>query len=150
MKQCPKCEQQVPVACKACPCGHVYFLARRPISVRKLGGKDLPEEPEKRTRPERTKTVRNYDTMEKLPRSPRQHRISTSTNTTEGEADTTNGEDAVPRKRRRRRKIVQPVEKEDSDKEEDVFANVSSEKAQQYSVILAEINRKICATQFKV
>lgn len=28
-KGCPKCEQQVPVACKACPCGHSFFNARR-------------------------------------------------------------------------------------------------------------------------
>ena len=28
-KVCPKCEQQVPVACKACPCGHSFFNARR-------------------------------------------------------------------------------------------------------------------------
>ncbi|XP_034948802.1 UPF0547 protein C16orf87 homolog [Chelonus insularis] len=28
-KGCPKCEQQVPVACKACPCGYSFFNARR-------------------------------------------------------------------------------------------------------------------------
>ncbi|XP_012147222.1 uncharacterized protein LOC100882086 isoform X1 [Megachile rotundata] len=28
-KGCPKCELQVPVACKACPCGHSFFNARR-------------------------------------------------------------------------------------------------------------------------
>ncbi|XP_046405265.1 UPF0547 protein C16orf87 homolog [Ischnura elegans] len=28
-KSCPKCEQQLPVACKACRCGHSFFNARR-------------------------------------------------------------------------------------------------------------------------
>ncbi|KAG8227965.1 hypothetical protein J437_LFUL007516 [Ladona fulva] len=28
-KSCPKCEQQLPVACKACRCGHNFFNARR-------------------------------------------------------------------------------------------------------------------------
>ncbi|XP_014214952.1 UPF0547 protein C16orf87 homolog [Copidosoma floridanum] len=28
-KGCPKCERQMPVACKACRCGHSFFNARR-------------------------------------------------------------------------------------------------------------------------
>ncbi|XP_072402548.1 uncharacterized protein [Diabrotica undecimpunctata] len=28
-KICPTCKQQVPVACKSCPCGHFFYNARR-------------------------------------------------------------------------------------------------------------------------
>ncbi|XP_057661131.1 UPF0547 protein C16orf87 homolog [Diorhabda carinulata] len=28
-KICPTCKQQVPVACKSCPCGHFFYNAKR-------------------------------------------------------------------------------------------------------------------------
>jgi len=31
-KNCPKCSKQVPVACKKCLCGHIFFLTRRGAS----------------------------------------------------------------------------------------------------------------------
>ena len=42
-----------------------------------------------------------------------------------------------------------PVPGGNGEKEEDVFANVSAEKALQYSIILAELNQKLVTTSFK-
>ncbi|XP_035678832.1 uncharacterized protein LOC118417384 [Branchiostoma floridae] len=35
MKQCPACAQQIPVACKSCPCGHL-FMSKRPLNPKPL------------------------------------------------------------------------------------------------------------------
>lgn len=32
-KQCPECGQQVPVACKSCPCGHDFFAKRKAMAI---------------------------------------------------------------------------------------------------------------------
>nr|XP_058901661.1 UPF0547 protein C16orf87 homolog isoform X1 [Kogia breviceps] len=32
-KSCPECDQQVPVACKSCPCGYV-FINRKPLKIK--------------------------------------------------------------------------------------------------------------------
>ncbi|XP_050759841.1 UPF0547 protein C16orf87 homolog isoform X2 [Gymnogyps californianus] len=73
-KSCPECDQQVPVACKSCPCGYI-FISRKLLHA-------------KRTE-----------------RSP-------------------------------------PIT-EKQEKEVDMYANLSDEKAFVFSVALAEINRKI-------
>ncbi|XP_049642226.1 UPF0547 protein C16orf87 homolog isoform X2 [Suncus etruscus] len=72
-KSCPECDQQVPVACKSCPCGYI-FISRKLLNAK---------QPEK----------------------------SPST--------------------------------EKQEKEIDIYANLSDEKAFVFSVALAEINRKI-------
>ncbi|KAG9474860.1 hypothetical protein GDO78_003362 [Eleutherodactylus coqui] len=73
-KSCPQCDQQVPVACKSCPCGYIF------ISRKLLHGRQ---------------TERVPPTSEK------------------------------------------------QEKEVDMYANLSDEKAFVFSVALAEINRKI-------
>nr|XP_061795937.1 UPF0547 protein C16orf87 homolog isoform X2 [Nerophis lumbriciformis] len=32
-KSCPECDQQIPVACKSCPCGYV-FISRKLLNAR--------------------------------------------------------------------------------------------------------------------
>ncbi|KAM9302376.1 UPF0547 protein C16orf87 homolog isoform 2-T2 [Gastrophryne carolinensis] len=73
-KSCPQCDQQVPVACKSCPCGYI-FISRKLLHARQ--------------------TDRVHPTSEK------------------------------------------------QEKEVDMYANLSEEKAFVFSVALAEINRKI-------
>ncbi|KAM6117888.1 UPF0547 protein C16orf87 homolog isoform 2-T2 [Pterocles gutturalis] len=73
-KSCPECDQQVPVACKSCPCGYI-FISRKLLHAKR-------------------------------------------------------GERSPP--------ITEKQEKE-----VDMYANLSDEKAFVFSVALAEINRKI-------
>ncbi|XP_060254285.1 UPF0547 protein C16orf87 homolog isoform X2 [Ovis aries] len=73
-KSCPECDQQVPVACKSCPCGYI-FISRKLLNAK---------HPEKA-----------------------------------------------------------PSSTEKQEKEIDIYANLSDEKAFVFSVALAEINRKI-------
>ncbi|XP_030622373.1 UPF0547 protein C16orf87 homolog isoform X3 [Chanos chanos] len=73
-KSCPECDQQIPVACKSCPCGYV-FISRKLLNA-KLNERSAPA-----------------------------------------------------------------IEKQE--KEVDIYANLSDEKAFVFSVALAEINRKI-------
>ncbi|KAM4894727.1 UPF0547 protein C16orf87 homolog isoform X2 [Numenius arquata] len=73
-KSCPECDQQVPVACKSCPCGYI-FISRKLLHAKRAE------------------------------RSP-------------------------------------PIT-EKQEKEVDMYANLSDEKAFVFSVALAEINRKI-------
>jgi len=164
-KKCHKCEQQVPVACKACPCGHVFFVTRRPISIHKTGGANGSTEEVgevKRRRTERIKRERPdfYNAMEiesqlrKLHRRSRNHKSSTSTSTSTADFDDGIDDDqqAVCRKRGRGRPKIgtkKPLLSEASEQEE-VMANITPAKAAQYSLILSEINNKISMTQFRV
>ncbi|KAL9976108.1 hypothetical protein ACROYT_G013358 [Oculina patagonica] len=57
VKRCPNCDQTLPVACKSCPCGHV-FISRKlhQAQVKKEGVDSLNgSERDKRLRPERPK-----------------------------------------------------------------------------------------------
>lgn len=168
-KPCPKCQQHVPVACKACPCGHVFFVARRPISVHKTGRTEDGEI--KRRRTERTKRERpdyfnslQFDNDLKRVKNVQKTRKKTensSVNEKEGEGSNSEGSEATnaartslnakSRKRGRPKKNF-TIEKNEKDKDDDVdmFANLSKEKEQQFSIILAEINRKLLQQQFKI
>lgn len=57
VKRCPRCDQTLPVACKSCPCGHV-FISRKlhQGQVKKEQGEGINgSERDKRLRPERPK-----------------------------------------------------------------------------------------------
>lgn len=57
VKRCPNCDQTLPVACKSCPCGHV-FISRKlhQAQVKKEQGEGMNGlERDKRLRPERPK-----------------------------------------------------------------------------------------------
>ncbi|XP_023218762.1 UPF0547 protein C16orf87 homolog [Centruroides vittatus] len=169
-KPCPKCKQQVPVACKACPCGHVFFVARRAVSIHKIGarrGSDEGGEGDREIKRRRTERIRrerpNYfnalqieNQLKSFQRKSRQrtgNSTSSSANDLEGEGSNSEEGGTVASKKRGRPKGSKGLDKGDIksvEKEEDMFANISAEKALQYSVILAEINRKFCAQQFKV
>lgn len=169
-KQCPKCQQHVPVACKACPCGHVFFVARKPVSLHKTG--HIEEGEVKRRRTERTKRERpdyfnslqfsNELKKAKNAQKAKKKTESSNANDKEGEGSNSEGSEAAnasrrtslnaKSKKRGRPKKNFPSDKNEKEKEEDVdmFANLSKEKEQQFSIILAEINRKLQLQQFKV
>lgn len=55
VKRCPSCQQTLPVACKSCPCGHVFITKK--CHIPKQDSEDEKNEhlPMKRLRPERPK-----------------------------------------------------------------------------------------------
>ncbi|XP_054713148.1 UPF0547 protein C16orf87 homolog [Uloborus diversus] len=170
-KQCPKCQQHVPVACKACPCSHVFFVARRPVSVHKVGRTDDGEvkrrrtERTKRERPDYFNSLQIENELKKMKNMQRTRKKAENSNANEkeGEGSNSEGSEAANRsrtslntkhkKRGRPKKNPSNTEKSEPksvEKEEDIdmFANLSKEKEQQFNVILSEINRKIMIQQF--
>lgn len=54
-KRCPACQQTLPVACKSCPCGHIFITKKCHVSRNTEDGKNDQPLPLKRLRPERPK-----------------------------------------------------------------------------------------------
>ncbi|XP_036391604.1 UPF0547 protein C16orf87 homolog isoform X2 [Megalops cyprinoides] len=133
-KLCPECDQQIPVACKSCPCGYV-FISRKLLNA-KLTERTPPGIDKLDAKRRRTERIRR----EKI--------NSTSTNDMENRRQSrSNSQSEQIRRGRGRPKTTaqkkQEEEKEKQEKEIDIYANLSDEKAFVFSVALAEINRKI-------
>ncbi|XP_061450234.1 UPF0547 protein C16orf87 homolog isoform X2 [Rhineura floridana] len=54
-KSCPECDQQVPVACKSCPCGYI-FISRKLLNAKR--SERLPPCSESRSEAKRRRTER--------------------------------------------------------------------------------------------
>ncbi|XP_070574600.1 UPF0547 protein C16orf87 homolog [Ptychodera flava] len=138
-KPCPNCRHQIPVACKTCPCGHVFTRRpSNPIPTEQTGIKRRRTERVKRERPDYYSASEIEKHIRRINASARAQ--NASSNGKEG-----NGEGGVIKRRKAGRpkgSLNRPKDNKD-DKEEDMFANISNEKALLYSVVLAEINRKI-------
>ncbi|XP_022907741.1 UPF0547 protein C16orf87 homolog isoform X1 [Onthophagus taurus] len=135
-KGCPKCEQQVPVACKACPCGYSFFNARRTSKV-------LSQSDDRR----RTQRVRRekpdyYDILEYDKQIKKRGLFKTKARNSECEND----EDGSKRdaSKPRRKKV-----KKEEEEEDDVMLGLSIEKQNQCAVILEELNRKMQLVMWK-
>ncbi|XP_051235266.1 UPF0547 protein C16orf87 homolog [Dicentrarchus labrax] len=132
-KSCPECDQQIPVACKSCPCGYV-FISRKLLNA-KLNERSSPAIAEKLER-RRTERIRRERIDSSLTSDMENRRRSR-----------TNSQSDPIRRGRGRPKTVglkkQEEEKEKQEKEVDIYAGLSDEKAFVFSVALAEINRKI-------
>ncbi|KAM9319054.1 UPF0547 protein C16orf87 homolog [Pholidichthys leucotaenia] len=148
-KSCPECDQQIPVACKSCPCGYV-FISRKLLNA-KLNERSSSAMTEtdcssldtstdgsdkldfKRRRTERIRRERVECTLTSDMENRRRPRANSQSDTI--------------RRGRGRPKTVglkkQEEEKEKQEKEVDIYAGLSDEKAFVFSVALAEINRKI-------
>ncbi|XP_028812527.1 UPF0547 protein C16orf87 homolog [Denticeps clupeoides] len=133
-KSCPECDQQIPVACKSCPCGYV-FISRKLLNA-KLNERPPPVLDKldvKRRRPERIRREKINSTS---PSDMENRRRSRS-----------NSQSEQLRRGRGRPKTAGPKKQEEErdkqEKEVDIYANLSDEKAFVFSVALAEINRKI-------
>ncbi|XP_042294399.1 UPF0547 protein C16orf87 homolog [Sceloporus undulatus] len=134
-KSCPECDQQVPVACKSCPCGYI-FISRKLLNAKR--SERLPPTAEirseaKRRRTERVKRERINSVINKDLENRRRSR--------------SNSHSDHSRRGRGRPKTAtakkHEEEREKQEKEVDMYANLSDEKAFVFSVALAEINRKI-------
>ncbi|KAM9832017.1 UPF0547 protein C16orf87 homolog [Neosynchiropus ocellatus] len=134
-KSCPECDQQIPVACKSCPCGYV-FISRKLLNA-KLNECLSPDSQEKleskRRRTERIRKDRVDPSLTSDIENKRRPR--------------TNSQSDPIRRGRGRPKTVglkkQEEDKEKLEKEVDIYAGLSDERAFVFSVALAEINRKI-------
>ncbi|XP_013882635.1 UPF0547 protein C16orf87 homolog [Austrofundulus limnaeus] len=133
-KSCPECDQQIPVACKSCPCGFV-FISRKLLNA-KLNECPSPAIADKldfkRRRTERIRRERTGSSLTSDMENRRRPRVSQS--------------DAIRRSRGRPKTVGPKKQEEEKDKQErevDIYASLSDEKAFVFSVALAEINRKI-------
>ncbi|MEE6500598.1 hypothetical protein FKM82_003845 [Ascaphus truei] len=134
-KSCPQCDQQVPVACKSCPCGYI-FISRKLLHAKQT--ERLPPTSENRSDPKRRRTERIK----------RERIIATVNKDLENRKRSRSNSQSDPARRGRGRPKTtsskkQEEEKEKQEKEVDLYANLSDEKAFVFSVALAEINRKI-------
>ncbi|KAM4614587.1 UPF0547 protein C16orf87 homolog [Discoglossus pictus] len=134
-KSCPQCDQQVPVACKSCPCGYI-FISRKLLHAKQT--ERLPPTSENRSDPKRRRTERV-----------KRERINSTVNKDleNRKRSRSNSQSELGRRGRGRPKATstkkQEDDKEKQEKEVDMYANLSDEKAFVFSVALAEINRKI-------
>ncbi|XP_070764370.1 UPF0547 protein C16orf87 homolog isoform X1 [Enoplosus armatus] len=133
-KSCPECDQQIPVACKTCPCGFV-FISRKLLNG-KLNERSTPAIADKLDKRRRTERIRRERINSSLTNDMENRRRSRA-----------NSQSDPIRRGRGRPKTVGPKkqdeEKEKQEKEVDIYASLSDEKAFVFSVALAEINRKI-------
>ncbi|GAB6032623.1 hypothetical protein CHUAL_011504 [Chamberlinius hualienensis] len=180
MKQCPQCEQQVPVACKSCPCGHMYFQARRPVNGQKSAEPSigircykLNDNTEqwvtskmlslgalgavKKRRGEQLRQLRNankdtnYGNLNRPKRTVPRSRSTNSTSTCNSTEDVDGIVEETLKKKRGRQKLNTTSEREAArEKDKDMYANIPPEQAATYSIILSEINRKMCLPNFTV
>lgn len=166
-KGCPKCDQQVcmpintyvqlrhnksqvPVACKACPCGYSFFNARRTARVSSPG-----EDMRRRTQRVRREKPNYYDVLEydkhikkvkKALISSYDYKFLLQIKLRNSECD--NDEDYPGGKVDGRKVKRKRVKKEEEDEDEGV-TNLTAEKQAQCSIILAELNRKMQLVMWK-
>ncbi|XP_038069915.1 UPF0547 protein C16orf87 homolog [Patiria miniata] len=150
LKQCPHCDQQVPVACKACYCGYEFFQRR--VYHAKLEQSSDPNNKNRRTGRVKRERPDYYSASEF---ETHLRRLSTKSE----RCGSSNSPLKSPKKKHRGRprkkgstlnKSTKTKVKGESsntetkdNKEEDVYANMSTENAYSYMVVLAEINRKL-------
>ncbi|XP_043271369.1 UPF0547 protein C16orf87 homolog [Venturia canescens] len=146
-KGCPKCEQQVPVACKACPCGHSFFNARR----NSIKSPPSPEPGVMKTR--RTNRVKRgkpdyYDALE----YDKQTRKSAKIRRTRETGSDSDCRQLNKKKRKKGKGRGRPSNNSGMGDEEDEMEGVSSlppEKQLTCSLILQELNNKMSTVAWK-
>ncbi|GAB6032624.1 hypothetical protein CHUAL_011504 [Chamberlinius hualienensis] len=119
MKQCPQCEQQVPVACKSCPCGHMYFQARRPVNGQKSAEPSIGAlGAVKKRRGEQLRQLRNankdtnYGNLNRPKRTVPRSRSTNSTSTCNSTEDVDGIVEETLKKKRGRQKLNTTSERE--------------------------------------
>ncbi|KAI4571880.1 hypothetical protein MJG53_013986 [Ovis ammon polii x Ovis aries] len=134
-KSCPECDQQVPVACKSCPCGYI-FISRKLLNAKhpeKAPSSTENKHEAKRRRTERVRREKINSTVNKDLENRKRSRSNSHS-------------DHIRRGRGRPKSASAKKHEEEREKQEkeiDIYANLSDEKAFVFSVALAEINRKI-------
>ncbi|KAM9374235.1 UPF0547 protein C16orf87 homolog [Phaethornis superciliosus] len=134
-KSCPECDQQVPVACKSCPCGYI-FISRKLLHAKRAERSPPITENKSEAKRRRTERVKREKINSVVNKDLENRKRSRS-----------NSHSDHSRRGRGRPKSASAKkheeEREKQEKEVDMYANLSDEKAFVFSVALAEINRKI-------
>ncbi|KAM7146776.1 UPF0547 protein C16orf87 homolog [Trachemys scripta elegans] len=134
-KSCPECDQQVPVACKSCPCGYI-FISRKLLHAKRAEKSPPTAENKSEAKRRRTERVKREKINSAVNKDLENRKRSRS-----------NSHSDHSRRGRGRPKSASAKkheeEREKQEKEVDMYANLSDEKAFVFSVALAEINRKI-------
>ncbi|XP_071087251.1 UPF0547 protein C16orf87 homolog isoform X2 [Haliotis cracherodii] len=166
VKKCPVCQQQVPVACKGCTCGHQFPTRGRAASQSQKSpdGKTPPtygegnngdgEQEPMRRRTVRTKRVRpdffnplELEYSNKKVKKPEVSKPEVSKQ--EPAPESPKKKRGRPKGSLNRSKSEEKPKEQRTTQEEDLFSSLPPEKALQYSVILAELNRKMLTQNFK-
>ncbi|KAF6287609.1 hypothetical protein mRhiFer1_001725 [Rhinolophus ferrumequinum] len=134
-KSCPECDQQVPVACKSCPCGYI-FISRKLLNAKHPEKSPTSAENKHEAKRRRTERVRREKINSTANKDLENRKRSRSNSHS----------DHIRRGRGRPKSASAKKHEEEREKQEkeiDIYANLSDEKAFVFSVALAEINRKI-------
>ncbi|XP_014223767.1 UPF0547 protein C16orf87 homolog [Trichogramma pretiosum] len=140
-KGCPKCEQQVPVACKACRCGHSFFNARR-SSIKSPPSPELAMRTRRTNRVKREKPV-YYDALVIEKQTRKSTKLKKGTET-DGDVP----EISAKKKKKGKGKKGGSSGGDDYDETEGV-SSLSPEKQLTCSLILRELNNKLLSTSWK-
>ncbi|CAH0385839.1 unnamed protein product [Bemisia tabaci] len=155
-KTCPECAyQQVAVACKFCPKCKYSFVAKKDTYVPPPSATDPKKEenskepnPDNRRRTERVKRVKPnfYDAseFERKPKKRKRGRVAVK-DKNEGGLKTATTSDLRRKKRQKRRN----AKKKERDNEPAKIL-LTPEKIHQCSIILAELNRKMAITAWRI
>lgn len=168
VKKCPKCEQQIPVACKFCSCGHQFWSKKFPSLISGSSDNDSSTRRVRRTERARRDSQRpDYfnsvviDTQSKRGRRKSQslpaHQVQGDNTATQASTDNS------PVKRRRGRPRGTPNKPLLPDRtntktpptpstppvEEDMHAELPQERIKQFQYILMDLNAKFCSQNFK-
>lgn len=168
VKKCPKCEQQIPVACKFCSCGHQFWSKKFPSLI--SGSSDIDSSTRRVRRTERARRDSQrpdyFNSVVIDTQSKRGRRKSQSLPAHQGQGDNTATQassDNSPVKRRRGRPRGTPNKPLLPDRtntktpptpstppvEEDMHAELPQERIKQFQYILMDLNAKFCSQNFK-
>ncbi|ELT92201.1 hypothetical protein CAPTEDRAFT_192808 [Capitella teleta] len=150
LKNCPSCPLQVPTACKSCSCGHIFRKSNSPASsaANTAASTSEPSSASKIRRTERTRRERpqyfshlEYDNYK--PRRKTSEVVSPNKKKLKSFSD-------VDRAKLLFNSKSKVSDKDDaSSSSEDMFSNITSEKALQLAIILADVNRKFMGQNFR-
>lgn len=132
LENCPKCDQRIPVGCKACPCGHAYFFTRslsRRADLQKGTQKVLISE-KPRGQMVKTRTSQDGENDEEGNKKDSVIIVMTEAKDEEDEESLMDEED------------IMGEEVIDEDENEDPYANSPAANHELISIILEELNKK--------
>ncbi|XP_055323383.1 UPF0547 protein C16orf87-like [Sitodiplosis mosellana] len=139
VKNCPKCDARVAVATKACKCGYSFFSTRRSERIR-----EAVEEVDERRRTSRVRREKpNYYDSQQFEKKKKKKETKTKRKASSPERQTINDDHSkdAPAIRPKRKR----VRKEEESEGIDLCAKLTPERQQLATLILSELNRKMCS-----
>ncbi|KAJ8675832.1 hypothetical protein QAD02_011618 [Eretmocerus hayati] len=148
-KGCPKCEQQVPVACKACPCGHSFFNARRNSIHRPPSPESTGAMKTRRTNRVKREKPNYYDSLEFEKKTRKNAKLRRAAVEAGSDSDCRQLNKKKKRKGKGKGKGGGSSGAGDDDDEMEGVSSLSPEKQLTCSLILQELNNKMCSVAWK-